>query len=654
MVGTVLGNRYEILSEIGYGGMARVYKAKDRYLQRIIAIKVLKDELRDDEEFLKRFDTEAQAAACLTHPNIVQIYDVGRDNNRYYIVMEYVDGITLKDYIRQKGTIEWREAINISVQICSALSKAHSRNIVHRDIKPHNIIITSDGVPKVTDFGIARLASSETATMKIDTVGSVHYSSPEQVRGRYTDAQSDIYSIGVTIFEMVTGQVPFDGETSVVVAMKHLEDEPPVPSMLKSGIPRALDKIILKAMAKKKQDRYESVAELINDLENIRSRSGVSDEIILPNLKNEDDKYSTRNFVPLGDEDLPVKRRKTNRSERKNEKNNKYLMPVLYITLIVAILGSIGIFVNTIIKEMMKSPDNITKEIILGNYVARDINEVLMELEEDGITPEIIYVNDDNVEENVVIKQEPLPDSTFKVGGLTPLVLRVSKGPKMVKIPDVKWMEHNAAKYMLEDEYGLVVEEVSEHNEEVASNMVIRTEPSKDTEVKAGSKIVLYWSLGPVKKQVVVPDLIGDTYEVAVSKIMNAKLKVGDTFPEGQEGHQGLIIDQAPKAGETVVEDTEVTLFFGNPSQTGEDTPVISGGNKTIKVHLPKGHKFRDAVQLTGYVLDKETGEQFEIFNYSDVPVKDFPYDKVIPIPSKGGVIVKVYVNDILAFEREY
>ncbi len=308
MVGTVLGNRYEIISEIGTGGMARVYKAKDRYLQRIIAVKVLKDELREDDEFLKRFDTEAQAAASLTHPNIVQIYDVGRDNNRYYIVMEYVDGITLKEYIRQKGFLEWREAINITVQICSALSKAHSRNIIHRDIKPHNIIMTSEGVPKITDFGIARLASSETATMKIDTVGSVHYSSPEQVRGRYTDAQSDIYSIGVTIFEMVTGQVPFDGETSVVVAMKHLQDEPPVPSSLRSGIPRSLDRIILKAMAKKKQDRYRTVTDLINDLENIRSRTGVSDEIILPDLKDDDDKFSTKKFVPLGDEDLPSRK----------------------------------------------------------------------------------------------------------------------------------------------------------------------------------------------------------------------------------------------------------------------------------------------------------------------------------------------------------
>ena len=222
MIGTVLGNRYEIMSEIGSGGMARVYKARCRYLQRIVAIKVLRDEYKDDGEFLKRFETEAQAAASLTHPNIVQIYDVGSEGDRHYIVMEYVDGITLKEYINRKGVVEWHEAVRIAVQICAALSKAHSRHIIHRDIKPTNILVTTDGVPKVTDFGIARSVSAETATMRVDTVGSVHYSSPEQVRGGFTDEKSDIYSIGVTLYEMITGKLPFEGETSVAVALKHI------------------------------------------------------------------------------------------------------------------------------------------------------------------------------------------------------------------------------------------------------------------------------------------------------------------------------------------------------------------------------------------------------------------------------------------------
>ncbi|NLB77551.1 MAG: serine/threonine protein kinase, partial [Clostridiaceae bacterium] len=274
MIGTVLGNRYEILSEVGSGGMAKVYRAKDRYLQRVVAIKLLKEELREDSDFLKRFDTEAQAAASLTHPNIVQIYDVGVDNNRYYIVMEFVDGITLKEYIESKGSLDWKETIDISIQIASGLSKAHSRNIIHRDIKPTNIIMTSEGVPKVADFGIARSVSSQTDTMIIDTIGSVHYSPPEQARGGYTDEQSDIYSIGVTMFEMVTGTLPFEGETPVAVALKHIQDIPPVPSSIKHGIPHALDDIILTAMEKSRRDRYSTVSELMRDLENLRSKSG--------------------------------------------------------------------------------------------------------------------------------------------------------------------------------------------------------------------------------------------------------------------------------------------------------------------------------------------------------------------------------------------
>ncbi|HPU45956.1 MAG TPA: protein kinase, partial [Thermoclostridium sp.] len=291
MVGTVLGNRYSILSEIGSGGMARVYKAQDRYLQRHVAVKILKDEFKHDADFLKRFEKEAQAAASLTHPNIVQIYDVGTDNGNYYIVMELVEGITLKEYIKKVGALDWKEAVSITIQICSALSKAHSRGIVHRDIKPQNILITSDGIPKVTDFGIARAASADTATMKLDTIGSVHYSSPEQVCGGYIDEKSDIYSIGVTFFEMVTGRLPFDGESSVSVALKHIQDIPPLPTDVKPGIPSALNTIVMKAMAKSRKDRYQSASELIQDLENLTGKPSDATEILLPNVKHDRSRY---------------------------------------------------------------------------------------------------------------------------------------------------------------------------------------------------------------------------------------------------------------------------------------------------------------------------------------------------------------------------
>ena len=255
MTGKVLNNRYELFEKVGSGGMADVYKAKCRVLKRWVAVKILKDEFINDEEFLERFEREAYAAGSLNHPNIVSIYDVGREDNIYYIVMEYVDGITLKDYIRQNVRLPWNEAADIAVSILSALHKAHRHNIIHRDIKPQNILMTSDNVPKVTDFGIARASTTATVTRKVDTVGSVHYASPEQARGGYTDEKSDLYSVGVTLFEMLTGTVPFNADNPVTVALKHIEDEPPSVTEYVPEIPKAIDSIIKRAMKKSKAER---------------------------------------------------------------------------------------------------------------------------------------------------------------------------------------------------------------------------------------------------------------------------------------------------------------------------------------------------------------------------------------------------------------
>lgn len=665
MIGSVLGNRYEILSEVGSGGMAKVYRAKDRYLQRIVAIKLLKEEFREDSEFLKRFDTEAQAAASLTHPNIVQIYDVGRDNNRYYIVMEFVDGITLKEYIENNGSLDWKETVEIALQISSALSKAHSRNIIHRDIKPTNIIMTSDGVPKVADFGIARSVSSETDTVTIDTIGSVHYSSPEQARGGYTDEQSDIYSIGVTMFEMVTGILPFDGETPIAVALKHIQDPPPVPSSIKRGIPQALDDIILTAMAKSRQERYSTVAELIHDLENIRVKPGTASDILLPNIKREN-KYDTRKIEnPLEVEeelskDKKTQRKTTTNSSRKskngeNDNSRKFVMPILYIVLIATILGSIYYFVSMIIKEFVEDT-NKPKEIILGNYVNRHIDEVNQELTINGIQPvSITYEPNDTVPENYVISQTPIADSKMKLGGYTTLTLVVSLGAEMVEIPTVSWQDHSTMRYKLQDEYGLVVDEVPEYNEEIAANMSIRTDPPANTKVKKGTKITLYWSLGPEKQMVVVPDLTGDTYEVALRKLTNAKLKLGDTFPAESEGHRGQIIDQAPKAGETVVEDTPVTIFFAEEVvEPGVTTPPPANETKTITINLPEGYNFGETVRLRVYIADNRTGDESLYKDIQSVPVSDFPAHMIVPVSSNSQITIRAYVNDLLVYDNTF
>jgi serine/threonine-protein kinase len=266
MVGRVLDDRYEIIEKIGGGGMALVYKARCRLLNRFVAIKVLRPEFIEDEEFVKKFRREAQSAASLSHPNIVGIYDVGTENNNYYIVMEYIKGQTLKELIKSKGTLGIEHATNIAIQICYALDHAHKNHIVHRDIKSHNILIREDNSVKVTDFGIARAVSSSTITNTGNVIGSVHYFSPEQARGGYTDEKSDIYSLGVVLYEMVTGRLPFEGDSPIAVALKHIQEEPIPPAKINPRVPKSIEAIILKCMEKEVSRRYNSAAEIINDL----------------------------------------------------------------------------------------------------------------------------------------------------------------------------------------------------------------------------------------------------------------------------------------------------------------------------------------------------------------------------------------------------
>ena len=264
--GKLLGNRYEIIEKIGNGGMATVYKAKCHVLNRYVAVKILRDEFTTDEEFIKRFAAEAQSAASLTHPNIVSIYDVGNEGNLYYIVMELIKGKTLKEIINESGPLPWKWSVNIAIQIASALETAHRNRIIHRDIKPHNIIITEDGIAKVTDFGIAKAVSNSTITAFGTTIGSVHYFSPEHARGGYTDAKSDLYSLGVVMYEMLTGTVPFDADTPVSIALKHMQETPKEPRELNEDIPIAVNNIIMKAMKKDTNARYSSATEMLRDL----------------------------------------------------------------------------------------------------------------------------------------------------------------------------------------------------------------------------------------------------------------------------------------------------------------------------------------------------------------------------------------------------
>jgi serine/threonine protein kinase len=403
MEGQLLGNRYEVIEKIGGGGMALVYKAKCQLLNRFVAVKILRKEFCNDEEFVRRFRIEAQAAASLSHPNIVSIFDVGIENDNHYIVMEFVKGITLKDHIKKHKVLPWDDAVNIATQICSAIEHAHRNNIVHRDIKPHNIIFSEDGLAKVTDFGIARAATFSTITMVGNTIGSVHYFSPEQARGGFTDEKSDIYSLGIVIYEMVTGKLPYDGDTPVSVALKHIQCIPEEPINLNGDIPKGLNDIILKAIEKEQTKRYQTADKLLIDLNEVSN-----DPMIRFFVEDDDFEDAKTKRLPLADiqsklneannngntsDDSDMKihkkanKKDTNNQSKHEEKDNmkerKRDKSTVALAIFTAIVISAMIFFG-VFKIMDFTNNGKVEEIIIENYIGSyyiDVREALVKTE---------------------------------------------------------------------------------------------------------------------------------------------------------------------------------------------------------------------------------------------------------------------------------
>ena len=663
MTGKVLNNRYELVERIGGGGMADVYKAKCRVLKRWVAVKILKDEFVNDEEFLERFEREAYAAGSLNHPNIVSIYDVGREGNIHYIVMEYIDGITLKEYIRQNGALPWQEAAEIAISVLSALHKAHRHCIIHRDIKPQNILMTSDNVPKVTDFGIARAASTSTITMKVDTVGSVHYSSPEQARGGYTDEKSDIYSVGVTLFEMLTGRVPFDADNPVSVALKHIEEEPQPPSKFAPGIPEAMDEIVLRAMKKSKTERYDSALQMIAELDHLKKgeafeRNGY-----------ETDPYATKVIGSLEEEDLAGKNnrnRKKNKKKANEKKSTKkgILIASVYILLIGLIVGGMWLAYDRIVRDVVGAilaPKKQPVEVI--SYIGMSIEKAIADLEAKNLPYiEPVYEYHETVPKGIVIEQKPTAGISIMPGkdAMTKVELVVSNGPKQVEIPtDIKFADYVEVEIRLRDELNLKPREVAEYSDEVAEGRVIRTEPEMGSVVAVGSEVIIYRSLGPELKDVVVPDLTGNTMDEARHKILTQNLSIGKIFPEGREGYKGRIIDQEPKAGTTVKELTAINLYFGDEqSPTGGDgsgTGIDPTGSirVTRNIYLPPGKTFGDKVEVVAYYTAEDTGDEMIFLQRITLNKTDFPHHITVPVTPGVKTTLIVYMDGEFQYEEE-
>ena len=426
--GRLLGNRYEIIEKIGSGGMATVYKAKCHVLNRYVAIKILRDEFTTDEEFVKRFEVEAQSAAAITHPNIVSVYDVGVDGNLHYIVMELIKGKTLKEIIvEEKGPLPWKWSVNIAIQIASALETAHRNHIIHRDIKPHNIIITEDGVAKVTDFGIAKAVSNSTITAFGTTIGSVHYFSPEHARGGFTDEKSDLYSLGVVMYEMLTGRVPFDADTPVSVALKHMQEEPIPAKEVNPNIPLAVNDIIMKALKKDTSLRYQSATEMLLDL-----KRALKD----PNGNFVDNNEYSGEFPTQRIDTLGGESQEPRATQKKNKKPNKFIEFVKKHKVISSIVGLFLLFAISLGATIGISNATRPKEVQIPNLVGKTVDEAKQILEENNIK----YVEEEpqystEYPEGQIISQDPQYVENRKIREETEIKVVVSLGTETTTVP---------------------------------------------------------------------------------------------------------------------------------------------------------------------------------------------------------------------------
>lgn len=590
-----------MLKRVGSGGMADVYMAKDHKLNRNVAVKVLKSEYVEDEKFLKKFETEAQAVARLSHPNIVNIYDVGIEDGINYIVMELAEGITLKEYIRKKGYLSPKETVEISTQIASAISHAHKNHIIHRDIKPQNILVSDTGIIKVTDFGIAKATSSNTVTSTATAMGSVHYISPEQAKGRFCDEKSDIYSLGITMYEMVTGHVPFDHENGVTIALMHLQNEITPPSQIRDGIPDSLEKIILKCTMKKPEERYQTADDLIADLRLVfEDTSGGYVGVVpaiddSPTIMIDQNELTQRINTPKKDQKIqqeePLKDEEQNAyldedDEEESGMNSKIeklvivlaavVGAIILISIIVFVVKSSGVFksgkstTTTSIGTTAESNDTESKKYTVDNYIGMSLSAAREKI--DGkfkIKVEEEYSAD--YAKGLVIRQDPESDTELEEGKTLTLV--VSKGTRTedkVSVPEVVGKMESSAKSELEAA-GLKVSVKTKYSTDVAKGKVISQSPGSGNQVTKNSTVVITVSQGEKPETMVrVPNLRYSTESEARSELKNSNLVLGSVLTEYSDSvEKGLVIRQTVSSGSKVKEGTAVGIYVSlGPRQT--------------------------------------------------------------------------------------
>lgn len=548
VIGKLLGDRYEILEQIGGGGMALVYKAKDVYLNRMVAIKILREQFTSDDEFVARFRREAQAVASLSHSNIVSIYDVGQDKDTYYIVMELVEGRDLKELIKENSPFSVKESLDIAAQICDALAHAHEHKIIHRDVKPHNIIITSDGKAKVTDFGIARAVSTATVTHTGNIMGSVHYFSPEQARGEIADEKSDIYSLGVVIYEMLTGKLPFEGESPISVALNKIQNDPVPPRQFNAEIEEALEKVILRAMAKDPQKRYSTVSALRNNL----ISAGLYNRV-----ENEDVAKVTEDTIILPKFGKEV--------EEKTEKGSFNAPLKLWTWVMIAL-----IIIGFILGMYLSSTVLARAEVIVPDLSNKTVEEATRELEQQGlILVSGKTIHHPTVEENLIISQTPKAEEIVRRN--QEIEVTISKGPLMVTVPNVYDKSLAAAEIDLSN-VGLISEPTYAYHGQIEDGHVFRQEPQANESVAQESVVKLIVSKGPEPEWIQMPKVTGFALTEAKTILEQYNLVLGVVQPEPSNRYEKeIVLRQDPGVDSEILQGSIVNLVVSSGPGLGPD-----------------------------------------------------------------------------------
>lgn len=700
-IGKMLDNRYEILERIGTGGMAVVYKARCHRLNRLVAIKILKSELASDEDFLRRFQAESQAVAMLSHINIVSIYDVCRTDGLDYIVMELIDGMTLKQYMQKRGVpLNWREALHFITQIVRALGHAHSRGIVHRDIKPHNIMVLRDGSVKVTDFGIARLTSAAQATLTQEALGSVHYISPEQAKGSHVDGRSDLYSVGVMLYEMLTGRLPFEGETPVFVAIQHINSIPISPRELNPDIPEALEAITLKAMAPNPDQRYLSADDMLEDIKNFRKNPGIA---VAQPVKQEEEVEEPTMVMPLSSiqvakadaekrenkaveesskaegekiqksaeeqsQELPVAKHSKQHDEEDDEddynprrtKRGRFPAGLVAVLAILIFIGGIGYFLyNFLLKELFMPAEEYTIPDLRGYTVEEITNNPAILA---GFTFEVsLQIADENYDVGEICRQQPSANDKVKDPD-TVIYVTVSSGEQQMFIPEVVNMEAREALQLLQNDMKLHVNQEHAYHDEIAKGRIISCDPMEGTRVYKGDSVTITISKGPEPITINVIPFIDVDIETATRQAEGLGLTIGNTdyYHSDQYAANRVIWQSIP--ADTVVEQGTVINFWVSlgPEPVVIDPTASPEPSASEEIPIPTtGVEAPATIQTVEVDLSAYEGVVTLRIVVGELTIHDSAVDcAVTPMISRtvegtGVQLVSIYVNDALVNSYE-